>query len=271
MRTVLLGISVLGLLGAGVAVGGFVLSHHEEVYITREGSKSFNFQNGPEPARAPMASGETLRDAVSAAPPVASSLTRPIADSTFAVAKPPVKEEVPEKRYTVITPKAESWAKRHKFFSDIAARPAAALLARGPLGSARALRAFLSDRKKVDSYMNSAIVRVTLNSPTAAKALLGNPVVVRAALATPAMRDGQAVRALLGSPMLKKMLDCPAVQEALADPGVIQRMITDPQTILWLAHHPDVMTAIGTAAPALAEAAGSQRPPSASVRLRGLN
>ena len=163
-------------------------------------------------------------------------------------------QSAPEKRYTVMTPKAEAWAKKHRFLTALIAKPAQFMMSRSPLGSARAMRAFLADPKKVDAYMNSPLVRITLNSPTVAKAVLGNPTVIRAFLAEPAMRDPQTVRALLGSPMLRKMLDCPAIQEALGDPAVMNRMVADPQTITWIASHPQALLAIAGAAPALGDA-----------------
>jgi hypothetical protein len=258
VRSILPVISVLGLLGAGAAVTWSVLSRPEDTYITREGANSFNLQTGPAPARPPMAlaPGESLRDAVAAAPPAPSSLMRVIATPGMAVGG--LAKDAADKRYTVITPKAEAWAKKHKFLSGLIAKPASFLMSRSSLGSARGLRAFLADPKKVDAYMNSTLVRVTLNSPTVAKALLGNPAVIRAFLATPALRDPQTVRALLSSPMLHKMLDCPAIQEALGDPEVMMKMVADPQTIAWIASHPQALMAIAEAAPALGDAFGAK-------------
>ena len=256
VRNFLIGVSLFGLIGAGGAVTWSVLSRPEDVYITREVTNSFNLQNGPTPSRAPLplARGETLRDAVAAAPPAASSLTRPIATDGMAYgamkAPPP---EAPRK-FTVITAKALDWMRRSPLVSGLAARPAAFLLSHSALGSASGLRSFLADPKKVDGYMNSALVRITINSPAAAKALLGNPAVVRAFLNTPAMRDSKTVSALLASPMLAKMLDCPAIQQALSDPVVLQKMMSDTQTVVWIAAHPQALAAIADVAPALGEA-----------------
>jgi hypothetical protein len=259
VRTILPFISVIGLLGAGGAVTWSVMSRPDDAYITHEVANSFNLQTGPAPVRAPvaLAPGETLRDAVAAAPPAPSSLTRLIATPGMAVGG--LAKDAADKQYTVITPRAEAWAKKHRFLTGLIAKPASFLMGRSSLGSARDLRAFLADPKKVDAYMNSTLVRVTINSPTVAKALLGNPAVIRAFLAMPAMRDPQAVRALLGSPMLRKMLDCPAIQEALGDPEVMNKMIADPKTIQWIASHPDALMAIASAAPALGDAFGAKR------------
>jgi len=253
VRSYLPVISVLGLLGAGGGVTWSVMSRQDDSFITHEVADSFNLKTGPAPVRAPaaLAPGESLRDAIAAAPPAASSLMRPIAAPGMAVVGMP--REAP-KPLTVITPKAETWALKNKVLARMIAKPAAFLMARSPLSSARGLRAFLADPKKVDAYMNSALVRIALNSPKTAKALLGNPALIRAFLATPAMRDPKTVRALLGSPMLRKMLDCPAIQEALGDPAVMNRMVADPQTISWVAAHPDALMAIASAAPALGDA-----------------
>ncbi len=231
-----------------------VVSRPDDAYITHDVANSFNLQTGPAPVRASvaLAPGETLRDAVAAAPPAASSLMRQIADPGMVVGGVP--KSSLEKPLTVITPKAEAWAKKHKFLAGLIAQPAKYMMSRSPLGSVRSMREFLADPKKVDAYMNSALVRITLNSPTVAKALLGNPAVIRAFLAEPAMRDPQTVRALLGSPMLRKMLDCPAIQEALGDPVIMNRMVADPQTIAWIASHPQALMAISQAAPALGDA-----------------
>lgn len=257
VKYALAAVSVVALAGAAGFVGWSVLGRSSDGYITGEAAESFNLKTGPAPAReSPRPfSGETLRDAVAAAPPAPSSLTRPIAFNEMNVSgvKPAPASAAP-KAYTVITPKAEAWAMKHKFLSAIAARPARYLIEHSALGTARGLRAFLADKKKVDAYMNSTLVRVALNSPAVAKSLLGNPVLVRAFLGTPAMRDPQTVRALLGSPMLHKMLDCPAIQEAIGDPAVVQKMLLDPQTVRWLGSNPQVLTALSDASPALAAA-----------------
>lgn len=253
-------VSLLGLLGSGAAVTWSVLSRPDDSsIITHEAANSFNLQTGPAPSRAPgpRASGETFRDAVGAASPIPSSLTRPIATSGMAVGG--VLRESPKTvRYTVITPKAEAWAKKHPLLAGLIAKPAAFLLGRSALGNARALRSFLGDSKKIDAYMNSTLVRITLNSPTVAKALVGNPAVIRAVLAAPALRDPQTVRLLLSSRMLRKMLDCSAIQEVLGDPEVMQRLTSDPETVRWISAHPQALTAIVTAVPALGEAFGAK-------------
>lgn len=251
VRKVLPVVSVIGLLGAGGAVTWSVLSRPSDTFMTTDAASAFNLQTGPAPARPParLAAGETLRDAVASTPPPASSLMRQIADPGMVVGGAP--KAVADKPFTAVTPKAVAWAKKHRFLSALLAKPAKYMVSRSALGSPKDLRAFLADPRKVDAYMNSPLVRVTINSPAVAKALLGNPAVIRAFLASPAMRDPRAARALLGSPMVRKMLDCPAIQEALGDPVVMRRMLADPKTIAWLAAHPDAMTAITHAVPAL--------------------
>ncbi len=251
MRSLLLGVSALGLIGAGAAVGWSVFNRPEDAYITHEVANSFNLQTGPAPVR-----GEVLRDAVAAAPS-ASSLTRPIATEGMAYGK--MKTVAPaEYRSRPVSAKAVAWARKSRFVAALVTRPAAFLMNHSSLSSSRSLRGFLADPKKVDAYMNSALVRVAINSPTVAKSLLGNPAVVRAFLATPAMRDPKAVSELLASPMVKKMLDCPAIQEALSDQAVMNRMVGDPQTVSWIVAHPDALSAIAAAVPALGDAFGAR-------------
>lgn len=258
MRKVLPVVSVLGLLGAGGAVTWSVVSRPSDTFMTEETAGAFNMQTGPAPARpsSPLAPGETLRDAVAAAPPPASSLMKPIADPGMVVGAAP--QGGMQSRRAAVTPKAVAWARKHAFLAGLIAKPAKFLVSRSAMRSPRDLRAFLSDPRKVDAYMNSSLVRVAINSPAVAKALLGNPAVIRAFLAAPAMRDPRAVRALVGSPMLRKMLDCPAIQEAIGDPVVMRRMFADPETIRWLAAHPDAMTAITAAVPAFGGAFGAK-------------
>lgn len=260
MKQILPVLSVLGLLSAGGAVTWSVLSRPADTVITREVADSFDLQTGPAPGRR-----EVLRDAVASTPaPVpASSLTRPIAAPDMVLSPNPVsvpaRSAAPSSPRARVTAKAETWARKHPLLAGLIAKPAAVLMRRSALGSARSLRAFLADPKKVDAYLNSPLVRVALNSPTVAKTVLGNPAVIRAFLATPAMSDPRAVRELVGSPMLRKMLDCPAIQEALGDPVVMRRMMADTKTILWLAQHPQAADAITRAAPALGGALSARR------------
>lgn len=251
MRSALPAVSLIGLLGAGAGVGWSVWSRPADVYMTAETVDAFNLDAAP----ATPAMGEGLRDAVAAVSTPASSLMKPISDKEMVFGATTAEAVKPR---STVSPKAEVWAKKHALLTGLLAGPAQFLAARSAMGSPQALRAFLSDPKRVDGYMNSPLVRVTINSPTVAKAVLGNPAVVRAFLAAPAMSDPRAVRALMESPMLRKFLDCPGIQAALSDPGVIQRMITDPQTLRWIGEHPRALAAIGEAAPALSRALGAR-------------
>lgn len=257
--------SLAGLLGAGAFVAWSVYSRPVDVYVTGDGARGFNLQDAPAPSSpSGFASGENLRDAVASMPPAPSSLTAPIATEGMAYGaanKIAVKESAsggshaaPGRPMTVISAKAERWARTNKLMAALVTKPAAFLMSRSAMGSARSMKSFLADPKKVDAYMNSALVRIALNSPTFAKSVLGNPVLIRAFLASPAMKDPEVVRRLLGSPMVRKMLDCPAIQEALGDPAVMQKMISDPQTVMFVASHPDALMAIANVAPALGDA-----------------
>ena len=265
MRSTLVGASLAGLLGAGGFVAWSVYSRPVDVFVTGEAARGFNLQEGSI-ASSPtaFASGENLRDAVASAPPAPSSLTAPIATEGMAygaanklsvtASASGGKSPAPGRPMTVISAKAERWARTNKLMAALVTKPAAFLMSRSALGSARSMKAFLADPKKVDGYMNSPLVRIALNSPTFAKSVLGNPVLIRAFLASPAMKDPEVVRRLTDSPMLKKMLDCPAIQEALGDPAVMQKMIADPQTVVFVATHPDVLAAVANAVPALGDA-----------------
>lgn len=268
MRNGLAVVSVIGLLGASGFVAWSVMGRTDEGYITGKAAESFNLKEGPAPAPSrSMAAQEDMRDAV-ASVPAPSSLMKPIAFDGLAVAgkaaAPTASSagaaSAPSGTGKVyVSPRAEAWARKQGFFARLMSKPAAYMMGKSaPLSTGASLRRFLADPQKVDAYMNSGLVRVALNSPAVAKAVLGNSAVIRAFLGTGAMRDPQAVRELVASPMVKKMLDCPAVTTALSDPGVMQRMLMDPGTVRFIAANPAVMTAISEAVPALGGAVNSR-------------
>lgn len=252
MKNSLAALSVIGLLGASGFVAWSVLSSPDATTLTSEQAGSFDFKEGPAPAPAAPRPAEELRDAV-ASP----ASPRPIPLESMASSARPVEAAPRALVPTFLTPKLEAGVRHGRIFAALLRAPARFLLSSSALKSPRALRAFLDDKKGVEAYMSSAVVRVVLNSPAAAKSLLGSPFLVRAFLASPAMSDPAAVRELLGSRMLVKMLDCPGVQEALADPAVIRSMVADPATVAWLGENPAALKAIASAAPALANSLGS--------------
>ncbi|MBI3565715.1 MAG: hypothetical protein HY079_11005 [Elusimicrobia bacterium] len=247
MRKILAVVSVTGLLGAAGFVVWSAASRPDDTYITGERADSFNLKEAPvaaRPAAAPRS--EELRDAVSS--PVS---PRPIAlaEMAPAAAAAPAKPVRP-----FLTAKLEKAVRSGRTFAALLRAPARMLGAGSALASPRALRAFLADKAAVNRYMDSTLVRVVLNSPTAAKAVIGSSLVVRAFLASPAMKDKKTVAALLSSRMVGKMLDCPGVQAALTDEAVIRRLATDPKTAEFLATNPQALAAIAGAAPELARA-----------------
>lgn len=239
-------VSVLGFIGAASAVTWSVFSRPTDVYITHEVADSFNLQEVAAPAALPAA--ELMRDAVASAQPVIltapSSLTPPRADSGLGVGAAS-KESAGAARRAAAATKAEAWAKKHVILAALFAKPAAFLMSRTALGSPSGLSAFLGNAKKVDAYMNSPLTRIVLANPAVARTLLGNPAVVGAFLDTPAMRDSKTVSALLASPMLKKILDCPAIIETLGDPVIMGKITSDSRTMSWIAMNPRAMMVIG--------------------------
>jgi hypothetical protein len=253
VKNTLAAVSLAGLLGASGFVAWSVFSRPDASALTAEQARSFDFKDGPLPSTIVRVTPpvEDLHDAVAA--PVS---PRPIALDIMARAGAPaaaVKPRLP----AFATPRLEAAVRRHPFFAGLLRAPARFLMSGTALKSPRALRAFLADKPAVEAYMSSTLMRLVLNSPSAAKSVLGSPVLVRAFLASPAMSDPAAVRELLGSRMLVKMLDCPGVQQALADPAVIRGMVADPGTLQWLAENPSALQAIAGAAPALARSLGA--------------
>jgi len=243
-------VSVVGLIGASGFVAWSVLSRSDDTIITSGGSQSFNLQIAPAPETI-MRARLPSEDAGGAAP--ASVSPRPIALAEMAPVSRPATPAPPAVR-PFLTPRLEKAARSSPVYAALLRAPARLMGSGGPLQSPRGLRAFLADKRAVNGYLDSTLVRFVLNSPAAAKAVLGSSLVVRSFLGTPAMRDPAAVRALLGSRMLVKMLDCPGVQAALADPKVIRSMVANPETAAFIERNPQSIQAIANAAPDLARA-----------------
>lgn len=252
MRNALAVVSVCGLLGASGFVAWSVLSRSSDGILSPETARSFDLKTVPPPPRAPAsAPSEDLRDAVASPRPILYDGLAAAQAVPAAVVKPP------ESNY--VSPKLETQARRSRLFAAVLSAPAKLLASRSVLGSPRALKAFLDDPRAVDAYLNSTVVRAVLASPAVASAVLGRPALVQAFLSSPAMRDPGAVRALLSSRMVAKMLDCPGVQGALADPAVIRSFVGDPQALKWIDENPQAASALAAAAPALAKSLGAAR------------
>jgi hypothetical protein len=250
MKNAFAALSVAGLIGASGFVAWSVFSRPEGV--APESASAFDLKETPAPEHlAPRPAGEALKDAV-AAP----SSPRPISiegmvvpGAASAAARPAVRP--------FLTPALEAGARKSRLLTALLRAPARFLIAATPLKSARGFGAFLGDKAAVNAYLDSPLVRAALNSPAVAKSVLGSPELVRAFLGSPAMRDPGTIKALLGSRMLVKILDCPGVQEALADPAVIRSIATDPGTLQWIVRNPQALTAIASAAPGLANSLGA--------------
>lgn len=231
-------------------VGWSALSRPRDVYVTSEVAGSFNLQTAPVPAALrSTTAGETLRDAVGAAP--VSSLTRPIVPEGMVGYgfKPtaPVAAAAPTARLV-------RKALKTRLLMNLLNKPASFLMARTSLRDPRQMRAFLNDKRRVAAYLDSPLVRMALNSAAFTRSVLSNGPLVRAFLASPALQDPAVVRELLRSPLMRKMLDCPGIQQALEDPDAISGLVSDPETLRFIAEHPQALQALADAAPALANA-----------------
>lgn len=201
--------------------------------------------------------------AIAAAPPAAaapeapapfSSLMAPIPLENMSGASPRTARAGPGK-VPVVTAKAVRWVRTHKLFTSFLKTPARYLTQRsGRLSSPRALRAFLNDSKQVNAYLDAPLVRVALNSPVVSRALMSDPDVLRAFFGSPAMQDKDAVKALLQSALLRKVLDCPGPQGALEDGKTLPAALTDPAMLAWMRENPDALKGLREALPELAAA-----------------
>jgi hypothetical protein len=194
----------------------------------------------------PSAAADSMRDAMASPQPI------PIAGYSMTPQQRPA--TVPEASVPKVPPGVELKAKSDPAMTAMLGAPARFLMRRTTLGDARGFKRFLASPKAVDGYLNSPLVRAALKSPAVTKTVLGNGALVRAFLDTPAMQDPVALAALLRSPMFKKVVDCPGVRDALADPAVLVRLVSDPATVGYLSEHPQAAEALGKAFPALAAA-----------------
>lgn len=230
--------SFLGLISVSAFLAYSSLSHPVDPRMVDEA-----VEHNPFPAAAALPR-ESMRDALTSSP-------MPIGPAGYKMS--PNAQPAPAVR---TMPRGERKVAPDSVLAKLFAAPAGFLMRRTALKSAADLRTFLSDRKAVDSYLDSAPVRLAMRHPSVAKSILTNGALVRAFLSTPAMADPAAVRRLVKSPLMKKLLDCPGIQGALADPAVMTRLGADPKTLEFVSAHPQVLGAISAAAPALAEAFG---------------
>lgn len=203
----------------------------------------------PAPApRFPASDAESMRDAMASPQPI------PIAGYSMTPTAQQRPATVPQAAVPKVPPGVELKARRDPVFTAMAAAPAKFLMRKTTLGDARGFKKFMASPKAVDRYLNSPLVRAALRSPAVSKSILTNGPLVRAFLSTPAMQDPVALATLLRSPMFKKIVDCPGVQEAFADPRVMMSLGTDPSTLEYLSEHPQAAEALAKAFPALAAA-----------------
>ena len=228
--------SFLGLISVSAFLAYSSLSHPIDPRMVDEA-----VEHNPFPAAAAMPR-ESMRDALTSSP-------MPVGPAGYKMSPTPQAAPAAQRM-----PPGERKVPVNGVMAKMLASPASFLMRRTTLRSAKDLRKFLADKKAVDSYLDSAPVRMAMRHPAVAKSILTNGALVRAFLATPAMSDPDAVRRLVKSPLMKKLLDCPGVQGALADPAVMTRLGADPKTAEFVAANPQVLGAISAAAPALAEA-----------------
>lgn len=153
----------------------------------------------------------------------------------------------------VVTAKAVRWVRTHKVFAAFLKAPARYLAGKGDrMSSPAAFRAFLDDKKQVNAFLDSPLVRVALNSPVVSRALMSDPGVVKAFLGSPAMQDPATVKQFLTSPLFRKVIDCPGPQGAIEDGRTLPQTLTNPEVISWMKENPGGMRALTEAIPALA-------------------
>ncbi len=216
--------------------------------MTEEVIEPADFAPPPPPAR-PGLADESMRDSVSAG----GSSPMPIPIAGLSMAPRPAPAPAPARAFPAGEQKT---ALANPVFASLSAGPESFLLQRTFLGSPKDFRRFLADRRRVDAYLDSTLVRAALRSPAVAKALLTSGPIVRAFLNTPALQDPAAVNELLKSALLGKVLDCPGIQEALSDPLVTAHLVRDPATAAFIMDNPKVLKTLSVVVPALGRAFG---------------
>lgn len=251
--------SVAGLAGTAGLVAWSTLNRPKEAYLTTEVNQGFNLQQSSKIFVPRPSIEEGLRDAVASPSSLSAVSPRPIAMAEYATSGvlPPKPAEAPAaeaKPVVTITSKMLSRIRTSRAFRTMMSKPASMMMSQTSLRSGAEMRRFLAEPKRVDAYMNSSMMRVALNSPAFAKAVLTNETLVRSFLGSPAMEDPATLRAILQSPMFRKIMDCPGIQQALADPAVIQSMVGTPEAGMFIAQNPGFARALASAAPAMASA-----------------
>lgn len=126
--------------------------------------------------------------------------------------------------------------------------PARYVVERSWLRSADTLKAMVRQPDRVERYLDLPAVKLVTNSPMLSRWVLGNRAVVRAFLHSPAMRDRDAVSALLGSRLAERILTAPGVRSLLQDPARISEVFQDPEIVDWLRANPAALSALSPAA-----------------------
>jgi len=248
MRKLLGVLSVFGLSSAPLFVAWTVVSSPGGSHLPPRSAKGFDFDY-VQPL--PPAPPPDMRDAPAPAP-AASPLPIPyqgmLKTKSVEQAAPLPRKPAPR---ALVSVRHETWALGSGVLAALRRSPARFLASSTALHSPRALLAFLENKKQVEAYMDSPLVRVTLNSPPVARQILGSRPLVRAFLSTPAMRNPRAARALVLSPIARKMLVSPGVTQALRDPAVVRNLMSDAQAAEWLEENPVALKALTRAVPGL--------------------
>lgn len=240
---------------AGLLAIVFALSRERKAIVSPVAPASFDLEQVSEQGEAAIArAARTTPPAAQPSAPPRPSMgviaPIPIQGMAGTVSKP--RPGGPGK-VPVVTAKAVRWVRTHRVFAAFLKAPARYLSGKGDrMSSPAAFRAFLGDKKQVDAFLDSPLVRVALNSPVVSRALMGDPDVVKAFLGSPAMKDPATVKQFLSSPLFQKVIDCPGPQGVIEDGRTLPQTLTNPAVISWMRDNPSAVSALSEAIPALA-------------------
>lgn len=181
---------------------------------------------------------EEMRDAVASPAPV----------------RPP--ELRPAPAPAALVQERDSWVRSQSLFMALTSGPIDFIAKKTLLASGAGFARFCKDPVRVDRYLRHPLIRGVLDSPALLGGLLGSQAVIDGFLRSPAMQDPRAIAALAGSPLLRRIANDPGIQKTLGRPGVLNGIISNPNTLSWLMSHPDGMSAFLKVSPAAARALG---------------
>jgi hypothetical protein len=150
----------------------------------------------------------------------------------------------------------EAWVLRQGLYAALMAAPVDFIVKKTLLATGDGFARFCKDPSRVDRYLRHPIIRGVIDSPALLRAVLSTPAVAEGVLRSPAMQDPRAVAAFADSALMKRIANDPGIQRVLSEPGVVNGLVANPQTLGFLMSHPTAMSAFARISPMASAALG---------------